>query len=104
MFNNISQKIFVKDSKIFDSIIFAGHDGYSEGVSDEYRAQNSSPRSYTEPPATPVSSGYLSSMQPPPVGSTGMPTSPGIFNSASTSKISISSDVHIATTSTLIDP
>ena len=49
---------------------------------DYNRAQNSSPRSYTDTPATPVSSaGYLSGMQ---VGI--QPSSPGIFNSASSSK------------------
>lgn len=73
-----------------------GHDGYGEGVSDEYsRAQNSSPRSYAEPPPTPVSSGYLSSMQPPVPP---MPGSPGIFNSASTRMSSLMSSSFAAMT------
>jgi len=60
-----------------------GHEGYGEAVGDEYgRTQTSSPRSYSDPaPNTPVSSSYLSGMQPPVPG---MPGSPGIFNSAST--------------------
>ena len=63
-----------------------GHDnGYGEGVDEYNRGQNSSPRSYTDPPATPVSSsGYISGMQ------VGMPGSPGIFNSASSSKYLLS--------------
>eukprot|EP00090_Calanus_glacialis_P039713 TRINITY_DN6915_c0_g1_i4.p1 TRINITY_DN6915_c0_g1~~TRINITY_DN6915_c0_g1_i4.p1 ORF type:complete len:500 (-),score=101.81 TRINITY_DN6915_c0_g1_i4:508-2007(-) len=64
-----------------------GHDnGYGEGVDEYNRGQNSSPRSYTDPPATPVSSsGYISGMQ------VGMPGSPGIFNSASSRMSSLMS-------------
>ena len=70
-----------------------GHEnGYgTEGVDDYSRAQNSSPRAYSDPPATPVSSsGYISGMQ------VGMPGSPGIFNSASSSKSHIASTVQVS--------
>ena len=66
--------------------------GYAEAVEDYSRAQtsSSSPRSYSDPPsaATPVSSTHslsgnytsqLSGMAP------GMPGSPGLFNTASSS-------------------
>ena len=63
-----------------------GHDNtgvYDTVPETEYnRQQNSSPRSYTDTPSTPVSSaGYLAAMQGPI-----QPSSPGIFNSASSSK------------------
>ena len=59
-----------------------GYAGGAEGVDEYNRGQNSSPRSYSDPPATPVSSsGYISGMH-------AMPSSPGIFNSASSSEFS----------------
>jgi len=73
-----------------------GHEnGYTagpEGVDEYNRGQNSSPRSYSDPPATPVSSsGYISGMHP-------MPSSPGIFNSASSRMSSLMSSSFAAMT------
>ena len=61
------------------------------GGADYSRGHNSSPRSYTETGGTtPVSSsgstGYITGMQAPP----GMPASPGLFNSASSSEFMFS--------------
>merc|ERR1712013_542573 len=54
---------------------------------DYNRQQNSSPRSYTDTPSTPVSSAqYLAAMQAPI-----QPSSPGIFNSASSTQSSLMS-------------
>ena len=57
--------------------------GYPAEVDEYSRAQNSPPRPYSDPPVTPVStSGYISGMT-----GVSVPGSPGIFNSASSSKL-----------------
>ena len=59
-----------------------GSGGYPGEVDEYSRAQNSPPRPYSDPPVTPVStSGYISGMS-----GVSVPGSPGIFNSASSSK------------------
>ena len=60
---------------------FSTFRSYSYPLANYYRLGFSTFRSYSDPPATPVSStGYISSM------AAGMPGSPSLFNSASSSK------------------